>query len=95
VCGNNLQITSSCPTFIKLKEFMNCLIWYSGNTSSSGSYLGKHFCGFLGNGCVGPRMSIASMVSQGLYDTMVLEKLQIIQEDEIEVTRVFILENAE
>ena len=69
---------------------MKCLIWCSGDTSSSASYLGNNFCGFLGNGCVGPRMEIASIVSQGLYAAMVLEKTQISQEDEIEVTRVFI-----
>ena len=66
---------------------MNFLIWHSGDTSSSGSYLGKNVCGFLGNGCVGPGLAMASIVSQGLYVAMVLE---ISQEDEIEVTRVFI-----
>ena len=72
---------------------MNYLIWYSGDTSSSGSYFGKNFCGFLGNGCVGPGMAITSIVSQGLYATMVLEKIEISQEDEIEDTRVFISES--
>ena len=38
-------------------------------------------------------MSMASIVSQGLYAAMVLEKTKISQEDEIEVTRVFILES--
>jgi hypothetical protein len=71
------------------------LIWYSGNTPSSRSYFGKNFSGCLGYGCVGPRMEIESIVSQGFYATMVLEKLQIIQEYEIKVIRVFILENAE
>ena len=69
---------------------MDCLIWCSGDISSSGSYLGKNFCGFLGNGCVGLGIAIASIVSQGLYAAMVLEKIEISQEDEIEVTRVFI-----
>ena len=72
---------------------MNCLIWCSGDTSSSGSYLGKNFCGFLGNGCVGPGMAIESIVIQGSYVAMVLEKIEFSQEDEIEVTRVFILES--
>ena len=54
--------------------------------------MGKNFCGFLGNGCVGPGMEIASIVSQGLYAAMVLEKIEISQEDEIKVTRVFISE---
>ena len=47
--------------------------------SSSGSYLGKNFCGFLGNGCVGPGLAIALIVSQGLYASMVLEKNESIQ----------------
>ena len=72
---------------------MNCLIWCFGDTSSSRSYLGKNFCGFLGNGCVGPGMEMSSIVSQGLYVAMVLEKIEFSQEDEIEVTRVFILES--
>ena len=72
---------------------MNCLMWCYGKTSSSRSYLGKKFCGFLGNGCVGPVMAIASIISQGLYAAMVLEKIEISQEDEIEVTRVFISES--
>ena len=55
--------------------------------------MGKNFCGFLGNGCVGPRMAIESIVSQGLYHAMVLKKMKIIQENEIEVTRVFISES--
>ena len=55
--------------------------------------MGKNFCGFLGNGCVGPGMAIASIVSQGWYAAMVLEKIEIGQEDEIEVTRVFISES--
>ena len=54
--------------------------------------MGKNFCGFLGNGCVGPGMAITSIVSQGLYAAMFLEKIEISQEDEIEVTRVFISE---
>ena len=74
---------------------MNCLIWYFGNTPSSRSYLGKDFSGFLGSVCVGPGMEITSIVSQGLYPTMVLEKLKISQEDEIEFTRVFISDNVE
>ena len=40
-------------------------------------------------------MEIASIVSQGLYATMVIYKLQISQEDEIKVTRVFISEKVE
>ena len=72
---------------------MNCLIWCSGDISSSGSYLDKNFCGFLGNGCVGPGMEITSIISQGLYAAMVLEKIEISQEDEIQVTRVFISES--
>ena len=52
--------------------------------------MGKNFCDFLGNGCVGIGMAIASIVSQGFYAAMVLEKIEISQEDEIEVTRVFI-----
>ena len=52
--------------------------------------MGKKFCGFLGNGCVGPGMAMASIVSQGLYAAMVLEKIEISQEDEIEFTRVCI-----
>ena len=72
---------------------MNCLMWCSSDISSLGSYLGKNFCGFLGNGCVGQGMAIASIVSQGLYATMVLEKIEISQEDEIEVPRVFISES--
>ena len=71
---------------------MNRLTWCSGDISSSGLNLGKKFCGFLGNGCVGPRMAITSIVSQGWYAAMVLEKIEISQEDEIEVTRVFISE---
>ena len=55
--------------------------------------MGKNFCGFLGNRCVGPGMEIASIVNQGLYATMFLEKIEISQEDEIEVTRVFISES--
>ena len=55
--------------------------------------MGKNICGFLGNGCVGPRMAIASIVSQGLYVAMVLEKTEISQEDVIEVTRVFVSES--
>ena len=47
----------------------------------------------MGNGCVGPRMEIKSIVSQGLYVVMVLEKIEISQEHEIEVTRVFISES--
>ena len=82
VCGNNLLTPSSCYTLIMFKASMNCLIWYSGKTSSLGSYLGKTFCVFLGNGCVGPGMQIAS-ISQGLYDAMFLEKTKISQEDEI------------
>jgi hypothetical protein len=74
---------------------MNCLIWYYGDTSSLGSYLGKNFCGFLGNGCIGPGVAISSIVCQGLYDAMVPEKLQINQEYDIEVTRVFISKNHE
>ena len=54
--------------------------------------MGKNFCAFLGNRCLGPRMAIASIVSQGFYVAMVLEKIEISQEDEIEVTRVFISE---
>ena len=38
-------------------------------------------------------MEIASIVSQGLYVAMVLEKIEFIQEDEIEVTRVFVSES--
>ena len=38
-------------------------------------------------------MPIGSIVSQGLYVAMVLEKIEISQEDEIEVTRVFISES--
>ena len=38
-------------------------------------------------------MAIASIVSQGLYATIVLEKIEISQEDEIEVPRVFISES--
>ena len=38
-------------------------------------------------------MAIASIVSQGLYATMVHEKNEISQEAEIEVTRVFISES--
>ena len=72
---------------------MNCLIWCSGDISSSGSYLGKKFFGFLGNGCVGTGMEITSIVSQGLYVAMVLEKIEISQEDEIQVIRVFISES--
>ena len=37
-------------------------------------------------------MAIASIVSQGWYAAMVREKIETSQEDEIEVTRVFILE---
>ena len=55
--------------------------------------MGKNFCGFLGNGCVGLGMEIASIVSQGLYASMFLEKIEISQEDEIEVTSVFISES--
>ena len=55
--------------------------------------MGKNFCGFMGNGCVGPGMEIALIVSQGSYAAMVLEKTEISQEDEIEVTRVFISES--
>ena len=55
--------------------------------------MGKNFCGFLGNGCVGLGMAIASIVSQGLCAAMVLEKIEISQEDEMEVTRVFISES--
>ena len=54
--------------------------------------MAKNFYGFLGNGCVGLEMAIASIVSQGLYAAMFLEKIEISQEDEIEVTRVFISE---
>ena len=54
--------------------------------------MGKKFFGCLGNGCEVPRMAITLIVSQGLYAAMVL---QISQEDEIEVTRVFISENVE
>ena len=57
--------------------------------------MGKNFCGFLGNGCVGLGMAMESLVSQGSYVSMVLEKLQISQEDGIEATRVFISKNAE
>ena len=38
-------------------------------------------------------MAIASIVSQGLYPVMVLEKIEFSQEDEVEVTRVFISES--
>ena len=38
-------------------------------------------------------MEIESIVSQGWYAAMVLEKIEISQEDEIEVTRVFISES--
>ena len=38
-------------------------------------------------------MAIASIVSEGLYVSMVLEKIEFSQEDEIEVTRVFISES--
>ena len=55
--------------------------------------MGKNFCGFLGNGCVGARIAIKYIVSQGLYVAMVLEKIEISQEDEIEVTMVFISES--
>jgi hypothetical protein len=55
--------------------------------------LGKNFCGFLGNGCAGPGMATTSIVSQGLYASMVLEKTEINQEYEIEVMRVFISES--
>ena len=41
--------------------------------------MGKNFCGFLGNGCVGPGMAIASIVSQGWYVAMVLEKLKLVK----------------
>ena len=40
-------------------------------------------------------MEIALIVSQGLYDAMVLEKTKISQEDEMEVTRVFISKSGE
>ena len=51
----------------------------TSNTSLSGSYLGKNFCGFLGSVSVGPGMSIASIGSQGFYPSMVLEKLKLVK----------------
>ena len=39
------------------------------------------------------RNAIASIVSQNLYVAIVLEKIEISQEDEIEVTRVLISES--
>jgi hypothetical protein len=95
VCGNNLHTTSLYSTFVKFQAIINCLTWYFGKTPSSRSYLGKRFFGCLGNGCKVPRMEKASIVRHEQFVAMFLAKLQFSQEDGIEVTRAFIIENAE
>ena len=83
VCGNNPQMTSSYSTFIKFKAIINCLTWYSGNTPSLGSYLGKILSRCLGNGCEVPGMAITLIESHYQYVSMFIKKLQISQEDGI------------
>ena len=77
VYGNNLQTTYSCSKFINLRESINCLIWYSTETSLSGINFVRSFSICLGKGCwaIGTTMELPT--SQGQLDSILAMKLRL------------------